>query len=75
MKSVSSYLRNKFNVAIIFYIDDVLIFGPHVEEVAIAIRDTAQTLERLGFLINREKSDFLPRQTIVFLGVEINSFF
>ncbi len=55
------------------YIDDTLIIASSKEEAERSVQLTAQTLEKLGFLIHPTKSIFIPRQSIEYLGFNINS--
>ena len=55
------------------YIDDSLIVGNSSDECATAVRVMIDELQKLGFVINFEKSVMKPVQEIQYLGYVINS--
>lgn len=71
LRPVAAWLR-AMGIVLIVYLDDWLLIGSTPELVASQVEFVATSLERLGFQINREKSQFQPQQVLVFLGVEIN---
>lgn len=72
LKPVFATLRMRGHV-IVGYIDDTLIIGNCPNDVKLAVSDTVELLEQLGFTINKEKSIFTPTKEITFLGFKINS--
>lgn len=72
MKVVFSHIRNQ-GVGSFFYIDDSLLHSPYENicyENTVMLRNL---LHSLGFLVNKEKSVFIPTQRIIFLGYLIDS--
>ena len=57
----------------LFYLDDLLLLARSREEVALQTVQLVSHLSKLGFLINWKKSCPLPSQSIIYLGVELNS--
>jgi hypothetical protein len=55
------------------YIDDSLLVAQSREQAAKAAHVSATFLEKLGFIIHKEKSIFTPTQEIEYLGFVINS--
>jgi hypothetical protein len=66
--AVATYLNQRFDVAMIAYLDDCLIFGRHLPD-----RDIVQAIETLGFTINYRKSSLQPASSLVYLGLHINA--
>ena len=72
MKPVVAALRQR-GIRLIIYLDDILIMA---ESEALALHHAASTLnllEGLGFIVNYNKSQLTPCQSIEFLGFLINS--
>ena len=72
MKPVVAALRQR-GICLIIYLDDILIMA---ESEALALHHAASTLnllEGLGFIVNYNKSQLTPCQSIEFLGFLINS--
>jgi hypothetical protein len=66
-------LLRRLGIRLVIYLDDLLIMGSTIEEVARA-RDTVMYLfYHLGLTINMKKSVLSPSQELEFLGVTINS--
>ena len=63
----------RLNVRIIVFLDDMLLMASSIEEDASSQRHLIFILQNLGFLINVKKSLLNPSQTLLFLGVEVNS--
>ncbi|KAK3092616.1 hypothetical protein FSP39_005025 [Pinctada imbricata] len=72
MKPVFSDLR-KAGCINVPYIDDVYLQGDSQYECWENIKTTVDKLQKLGFIINIEKSVFIPKQEMVFLGFILNS--
>jgi len=72
LKPVFGTLRSKGLVSV-YYIDDTFLLGSNYQECQQNTNDTAELLERLGFIIHPEKSVKVPTQELVFLGFILNS--
>ena len=72
LKPVTGFLR-KMGVRIIVYLDDMLIMNSTLDGARKDIMILKLILENLGFLINLEKSIFVPVQIIEFLGIIVDS--
>ena len=55
------------------YIDDSYLQGSDTKECLLNISDTQALFTRLGFVINVEKSCFIPAQQITFWGFVLDS--
>lgn len=66
-KPIVAHLRSLGFMSVI-YLDDMLLFGETISRCAENIRITSALLERLGFVINAEKSCTIPAQRCLFLG-------
>ena len=60
-------------IRIILYLDDWLILANSLEEVLRAKEFILTLARELGIMINKEKSQLKPKQTITYLGIQINS--
>ncbi|XP_051994281.1 uncharacterized protein LOC127652201 [Xyrauchen texanus] len=58
---------------ILTYIDDWLIIANSREEVVQDTRRVLTHITSLGFRVNVSKSNFTPAQSVIFLGLELNS--
>ena len=72
MKPIFATLRAKGYISVA-YIDDSYLQGYTFEECESNINATAELLTKLGFIINREKSEMKPKQSLKFLGFILNS--
>ena len=72
LKPVTGILR-KMGIRIIVYLDDMLIMNSTLEGARKDIMILKSILENLGFLINMEKSIFVPVQIFEFLGIIVDS--
>ena len=72
MKPVVASLRSQ-GVRLIIYLDDILIIASSIETLNRHKTLAISLLESLGFLINYEKSNLIPSQQIVFLGMLVDS--
>jgi len=72
MKVVVTYLR-KQGVILVIYLDDILIAASSYAICKRYVSLTVDTLTRLGFLINWEKSRIKPGQVVKFLGFGIDT--
>lgn len=72
MKPVVSYLRNQ-GLLLVIYLDDLLCINNSFNSCLMSTATAVNFLEKLGFIINKEKSSLVPKQIQQFLGFEINS--
>ena len=72
MKPVMQYLRERGIVAGIF-IDDILNIAGTYEECRRNAEIIISLLTHLGFIINKEKSDLVPKKICTYLGFNINT--
>lgn len=72
LKPLISLLRSN-GVLCVAYIDDLLIVGNSFENCIKAINFSIKTLEKLGFIINWEKSVLIPKNQVKFLGFVFDS--
>ena len=72
MKPVVSHLRD-LGFLLVIYIDDLLFMANSYEECANAIKVACQVLQRLGFLVNYQKSSIIPDTSIEYLGLVFDS--
>lgn len=71
-KPVINWLRSK-GIRVVIYLDNYLIFGNSKKECEKNTKLTISLLTFLGFVINRKKSDLIPKNSCKFLGMIINS--
>ena len=71
-KPVVGFLRER-GVFVIIYIDDLLVLAASKSLAEEHISLARNLFERLGFILNFERSILTPSQTIEFLGFEIDS--
>ncbi|XP_072757731.1 uncharacterized protein [Anoplolepis gracilipes] len=72
MKPVISYLRN-LGFLLVIYLDDLLLLSNTYSDCLRNIKASVEFLEKIGFIINEEKSCKIPSQTCTFLGFILNS--
>ena len=72
MKVPLSYLREN-GITIAAYIDDLIIFADSAEQCEEHCNMTIYTLQRLGYIINFEKSMLNPSQKMEHLGLVLDS--
>ena len=63
-----SVLRKK-GVFVLAYLDDLILWAESQEELKKSVQLTLLTLEKLGFILNYEKSQLTPCQDLVWLGI------
>ena len=68
-KPIVQYLRSQ-GVRVVFYLDDVLLLAQTRRGAQENRRRTVHLLGKLGFSLNHEKSDFVPRQSFSYLGLQ-----
>jgi hypothetical protein len=66
--AVSTHLNQHFNLSMIAYLDDWLIFGTDLPS-----SDIQQEVRRLGFAISERKLVLQPSSQLVYLGLHINA--
>ena len=71
LKPVTALLR-KLGIRCILYLDDMLIMAQDKKELLSQLSTAMELLILLGFVINTKKSICTPKQTMEFLGFEIN---
>lgn len=72
LKPLLAFLRGQGHT-MVAYLDDLLCIGPTSKACKITVNAVVTNLERLGFVINQEKSNMVPKQICKFLGFEINT--
>ncbi|KAM8977409.1 uncharacterized protein RCH25_044212 [Pelodytes ibericus] len=72
LKPVMEFLRAR-GIRSIVYLDDILIMARDRPSLYKATSLTVQLLQDLGFLINKDKSELYPTQSIQFLGFTVDS--
>lgn len=72
IRPIINFLRYEHKLKIMVYVDDFLCVGS--KDIITSSTDTMiHTLEELGWLINHEKSCFVPSKEIDYIGFNINS--
>lgn len=69
MESVVSLVRKDSNSEISHYLDDLLQKNSNPETLKIDLQNLISKLEDLGFMINQLKSDLVPAQDFIHLGM------
>lgn len=72
MKPIMTYLRSLGYVSV-NYLDDILVLGNSLEACEKNVQATCELLEKLGLIINLEKSKLLPSTRCKFLGLIYDS--
>lgn len=72
LKPLFMRLRGNGHISV-YYLDDSWLMGLTAEECLLNLNETAKLLRKCGFLINGEKSCFVPSQKVIFLGLQLNS--
>jgi hypothetical protein len=72
LKPVMAALRSR-GIRVIIYLDDMLFLNEEREGLVADVKMASDLLQRLGFLINWEKSLPTPSQSLEFLGMIVNS--
>ena len=55
------------------YIDDTFVVADSPEVCSRTVKELKGLLERLGFVVYKDKSEFIPSRKLVFLGFELDS--
>ena len=58
---------------VLFYLDNLLLMARSKEEAAIQTKKLVTYLSKVGFAINWKKSSPLPSQSVMYLGIELDS--
>jgi hypothetical protein len=72
LKPIVGLLR-KQGIRLIIYLDDILLMASTAETLSHHVALTVALLELLGFVVNYQKSQLNPVQSLEFLGFQINS--
>jgi Reverse transcriptase (RNA-dependent DNA polymerase)/DNA N-6-adenine-methyltransferase (Dam) len=72
LRPALSYLRSRGFLSVL-YLDDFLIFGTSYRDCLKNIKSTIVILNKLGFIINYEKSKLVPSHQVKYLGFLYNS--
>ncbi|XP_057333596.1 uncharacterized protein LOC130672847 [Microplitis mediator] len=72
LKPVINYLRSKGWLSVV-YLDDFLCLGHSVNDCSENLTQTIELLERLGFIVNYDKSKLVPERRCKYLGFILNS--
>lgn len=72
MREVENRLHRE-GLRVICYLDDALILAQSREDATKALNRLKEALQDRGFLVNTRKSSVEVSQTVIFLGLEINS--
>ena len=72
LKPALAYLRVEGYI-IMAYIDDLYLQGRTLEECVQNVIETMKILESLGFVVNPDKSVFIPSHKLIFLGFVLDS--
>ena len=72
LKPVVALLR-RARVRLIIYLDDLLFMNQSKDGLGLDMATARYLLENLGFVINLEKSSFVPTQNMEFLGFVVNT--
>lgn len=67
-QAVAQHINQRFGTAMVAYLDDWLLFQPHLPPRAIV-----QEIRHLGFTINMAKSILDPTSSLIYLGLRINA--
>ena len=66
-------LLRRAGIRLIIYLDDLLFMNQSKEGLKLNMATAQYLLENLGFVINFEKSHFIPTQQLEFLGLIVNT--
>ncbi|XP_078506464.1 LOW QUALITY PROTEIN: uncharacterized protein LOC144765813 [Lissotriton helveticus] len=72
LRPVVEYLRTK-GIRLIIYLDDILQMEQSRDQLLLHLQVTISLLQNLGFIINAQKSDLVPQQSMIFLGFRIDT--
>ena len=72
MGTIIKHIREKFNIPIFYYMDDILVLAPSPELGTQYIKIVIDHLQNAGLSINFDKSIITPVPYITFLGIDID---
>ena len=72
MKPILAFCRGK-GIRVVIYRDDIAVPGVSYDDCLSNVAQVISILERMGFIINRKKSQLTPCQAATYLGNFINS--
>jgi len=72
MKVVVAFLR-KLGIRLVIYLDDLLFMNSTKKGVLADLKVAVDLIESLGFLINWEKSDVIPKRVMEYLGLMVDT--
>jgi hypothetical protein len=72
LKPVVGFLR-RIGIRMIIYLDDMLLMNQDKKKLLSEGRTVCLLMEALGFVINKEKSQAVPMQTMEFLGMMLDT--
>ncbi|KAI9554999.1 reverse transcriptase [Daphnia sinensis] len=72
LKPVVAFLR-KNGIRLVIYLDDILIMNSDRNLLTRDVAVVSSTLEEAGFLVNEQKSETVPTQSIEFLGLIVDT--
>jgi ribonuclease HI len=70
MKAAMRAVRERWHVTSVQYLDDLLFIDKDASVLQSKTKEIATFLQNLGWCINSDKSNMIPTQTFVFLGVQ-----
>jgi hypothetical protein len=74
LKPILTHLRGK-GYKLVAYLDDVLCIGDTYDSCVNTVNEVVALFNKLGFVINYEKSNMVPSESCKFLGLILNSKF
>ena len=72
LRPIVAFLRER-GIRLVIYLDDILLLNEDPEQLKAQLSVAVDILQELGFVINWEKSETIPTQSITFLGLIIKS--
>jgi hypothetical protein len=72
LKPIVAFLRKK-GIRLVIYLDDILIMNSDRDDLCRDVEIVISTLEEAGFIINVQKSESEPTQSIEFLGLIVDT--
>lgn len=72
LKPVMEHLRSR-NMISVIYLDDIFCIGKQFDDCYVNVKHTCAFLEKLGFIINKDKSCLIPSTKCKFLGFVFDS--
>ena len=69
LKPVVAFIRATWGILLSIYMDDMLLQGATADEVSLHVQIVMLVFMALGWSFNFEKSDLVPKQELVHLGL------